>query len=388
MNAVAHHRRHGEPLSRNTRAALGIAALGLAGCAAGLALEPRQTFVSWLIAWWLVLGIALGSIAIVAVHRLTGGAWGGVLLRPLAAAASTMPIVAALAVPLVFATATLFPWARDDAAASELLRAKAWYLNVPFFWLRTALYLAVWTWFAQRLLRDLSGAILVSGAAVRRARAGSIATLIVYAVTITFAAIDWLMSLTPQWYSSTFGLLAALSQALCAFAFCVAWATLAPDSAARAASERDFQDLGNLLLTLAMTWAYLAFTQFLIVWSEDLPHEISWYVERRTIAWQAIAVVVAAVLFGLPLVAMLFRPLKRSRAVLGAVCAAVVAGGWLDVAWLVAPPFRTEGLPVRWTDAAALAAVGGIWFAWFCAVYAPHRRPVAARRAGPEAASA
>ena len=143
MNAATLAARIGNRVAGPVRPALVAGVLGVAGCAAGLALDPQQTFVSWLVAWWFVLGLALGSIAIFSVQRLTGGAWGNVLLRPLAAAAATMPAIALLALPLVFGTATLFPWARADAAASTLLRAKAWYLNEPFFWGRTAVYLIV-----------------------------------------------------------------------------------------------------------------------------------------------------------------------------------------------------------------------------------------------------
>ena len=381
MNAATLAARIGNRVAGPVRPALVAGVLGVAGCAAGLALDPQQTFVSWLVAWWFVLGLALGSIAIFSVQRLTGGAWGNVLLRPLAAAAATMPAIALLALPLVFGTATLFPWARADAAASTLLRAKAWYLNEPFFWGRTAVYLIVWTWMSRSLARDVHAARVADVAMTQRARRRSIAALVVYAVTVTFAAIDWLMSLTPAWYSSTFGLLAALSQALAAFAYCVAWAAFGSPASATAASERDWQDLGNLLLTLAMTWAYLAFTQFLIIWAEDLPHEIAWYVERRTPAWQAVAVALSMLQFALPLVAMLFRPLKRSRAVLGGVCAVVVAAAWLNVGWIVAPPFRSDGAPLRWTDVAALLAVGGFWLAAFHVAATRHPGPRPADRA-------
>jgi hypothetical protein len=361
--------------TRPLRGALVAAAIGIAGCAVGLAVAREQVLVSWLAAWWFVLGIALGSLVITMVHRLTGGAWGTVVAPPLAAAALTTPLVAVLAIPLFFATSTLFAWTHPDASLAALVEAKAWYLNLPFLGVRTAIYLAIWVAIAVGLAHDLRNGFVSADAVDARLRRRSIVALLAYAVTLTFASIDWLMSLTPQWYSTTFGLLAMLGQTLSAFAFCVACASLVPATAGRAATERDWQDMGNLLLMFAMTWAYLAFTQFLIVWAEDLPHEIHWYVLRRTAGWEAVAVALAAVRFGLPLVAMLFRPLKRNRLILGSVCAAVVAAGWLDVAWLVAPSFRQGRFPLHWTDAAAALAVIGIWLAGFIVALAWIRVP-------------
>ena len=350
---------------RFRRRALIAGIVGVIGCLIGLVVDREQLLVSWLVGWWFVLGIALGSMAITMVYRLTGGPWGRVVSPALGAAALTLPLVAVLAIPLFFATGTLFAWTHPDPALVPLVRAKAWYLNLPFFALRNAAYLAIWLAIAVGLARDLRNGVIEADAVDARLRRRSIVALLLYAVTLTFAAIDWLMSLTPQWYSTTFGLLAMLGQTLSAFAFCVACAAFAPSSAGAAATERDWQDMGNLLLMFAMTWAYLAFTQFLIIWAEDLPHEIDWYVMRRSAGWEIVAVALAAVRFGLPLVAMLFRVLKRNRLILGSVCAAVLAAGWLDVAWLVAPPFREGRFPLHWTDAVAALAIVGVWLAGF-----------------------
>jgi len=341
---------------RNRSLIAGSASLVL--CALWGWFAREQFFVSYLVAWLFFLGIALGAMVDLMVSRLTGGAWGELLLRPLEAAMSTLPAIALLGLPLLLGLDQLYAWARPHASqASELLAHKAWYLNVPFFLLRAALYFAVWLFFAHRMR-----ALLGSRTDATQLRRTSIAGLMAYALTVTFAGIDWIMSLTPQWYSTTFGLLTGIAQALAGFATAMvaAGVLVRRNGVAEPGAPRVLQDVGNLLLMFVLTWTYLAFTQYLVIWSEDLPDEIGWYLPRLQTSWYAIAWVLVVFHFALPFTILLFRRAKRSAVWIAGLGMLMLVAQWVDMLWLVAPTFRPAGFRLEWGDLLATAGLGGI----------------------------
>jgi hypothetical protein len=348
------------PLSRRA-GAVGVAAL--LACIVGGLFDRAAFFEAWLVNWLFLLGIALAAMMDVMIHELTGGRWGRVLRPPLEAAMSTMPLVALFAVPLAFGLPALFEWARPDAVAgSDLLKDKQWFLNGTGFIVRNAIWLAVWIAFARALRSQLQS----RGGDPHARRRLCVAGLLVYLVTVTVAAYDWVASLVPEWSSTAVGLRLGVAQFVAAFGFAVPCAVL--DARARKeapkATARDFQDFGNLLLTFCMMWAYIAFTQFFIVWAEDLPRETSWYGPRLTTSWHWLGLVVGFLNFALPVVAMLFRAVKRNPHALALVCALALAGQWLDSVWLIVPSLHREGFVVHWLDVAALLAQGGLWLAY------------------------
>jgi hypothetical protein len=359
-----------------------VAGLGgtLVAALAGIA-APVSFFAAWLFAWLAVLALSLGALANVMIHELTGGEWGFVVRRPLEAALATLPVVAMLGVPLLFGLADLYPWAAPHAPGARL-DAKAWWLDMPFFVARAIVYFAIWIAIATAMRRQWqrhrTNATRLGQPAVRRL---AIVGLAAYAVTMTLASVDWIMARSADWYSTGFGLLVLTSQAYAAFAFAAA-ASAASGAmrGARAVSDdrsdalveranpaRDAQDLGNIVLTYAMLWAYLAFMQFLIIWAEDLPAEIGWYVTRSTPPWKAAAIAVLVLQFALPFAAMLFRDVKRDPRRLGMLCVAVLAGHWLQVAWQVLPSSYGSA---PWIAVAAAIGVGGWWLAAFSHAYA------------------
>ncbi len=345
-----------------------VGALALVLCAIGGVFEPRTFFASWLASWLFVVAIALGGMMNVMIHELTGGHWGLVLRRPLEAAMLTLPLCALLALPLAFGLPVLFEWARPEAvAASDVLQQKRWFLNVPGFLLRNIVWLAVWIAFAVALQRRLASA---GADDVRARRRISVAGLLVYLATVTLFAYDWVASLAPDWNSTAVGLRLGAAQFVAAVSFTVAFTTLDPSGRREAprASAQDYGDFGNLLLTVAMFWAYIAYTQYFIVWSEDLPHGTAWYWPRVSTSWRWLALGVLVLDFALPFTAMLFRGIKRSRVALGVVCLIALAGQWLDSLWLTVPSLRTAGFELHWLDFAALVAQGGLWLAAMIAI--------------------
>jgi hypothetical protein len=356
-----------QALPRLSRRAGVVGIVGLVLTAIGGWLDPDAFFQAWLVSWLFVLGLSLAAMMNAMIHELTGGEWGIVLRPPLEAAMLALPWCAVLALPLAFGLPHLFAWARPEAvAASEALQAKRWFLNTPGFLIRNAVWLIVWSAFAIAFGNRLSASALGDARAKRIAVAGQF----VYLVTVTALAYDWIVSLVPGWSSTAIGVRLGSTQFLGAFAFAVVFAALAPDPrhAGQPPTARDFQDFGNLLLTFAMFWAYIAYMQFFIVWGEDLLRETTWYVPRLQTGWRWLAIIVLILDFALPFVAMLFRVVKRDRLALATVCAIVLAGQWLDTLWLTVPSLRRAGFALHWLDFAALAAEGGLWLAVVSAI--------------------
>jgi len=319
------------------------------------------------------LGVVLGCLAILMMHYLVDGRWGLVIRRVLEAGTRLLPLMLVLFVPLIFGIHELYAWARPAAEAHhELSALQQVYLQVPFFLGRAGLYFAVWlvlAFFLNRWSRqqEQESDVLVIRTRQRRLGLLSGGGLVLYGLTMTFAAVDWLMSLEPQWFSTAYGLLVVTGQLLAAMAFAIlttAW--LARDEPyASVASSEMFHDLGNLLLAFVMLWAYIAFSQFLIIWSGDLPEENRWYLDRAYGGWNWVAVVLVVVHFALPFVLLLSRQITRRAQPLATVAAVLFGIHLVDAFWLVMPACFPGRLHVHWLDIMAPIAVGGLWLAAF-----------------------
>jgi hypothetical protein len=303
------------------------------------------------------------------LQYLTGGAWGVVIRRPCEAAARTLPLVALMFVPIVIGIPNLYPWSHAKVvAADEVLRHKQVYLNVPFFLARAAVYFAGWillSWFFNRWSgrEDREGSARVHRKMAALAGPG----LIFWGFSVTFMAVDWVLSLDPHWFSTIFGMLFMVGQGLSSMAFLIALMVLL--ARRRPMSEvltpRHLHDLGKFLLALVMVWAYFSFSQFLIIWAGNLPEEIPWYLERLRGGWQYVALALVAGHFALPFALLLSRDLKRNFNLLGGIAIGVLLMRMVDLYWLVAPDFRKGQFGLSWMDFAAPAGMGGIWLAYF-----------------------
>jgi hypothetical protein len=349
--------------------ALIVGVVGLVLCAVGAIFRPAQFLQSYLFAYLFTLGLALGSMAILMLQYLTGGDWGVVTRRILESAMRTLPWLAIGFLPIALGVRFLYVWARPAQAAAEGLDYRTEYLNIPFFIVRAIIYFAVWLTMAHRLARwsreqDRGGGAL---GWLKRLRRLSGPGLVVYAVTITFAAYDWVMSLNPEWFSTIFGLLIIGGQALSAMAFVIAVAALLStrEPMASVFQPRHFHDLGKLLLAFVMVWAYLAFSQLLIVWAGDLPQEIAFYAPRMRSSWRWIGVLLIVLHFALPFALLLSRDLKRRAGSLAALAGLVIVMRVMDLFWLVAPEFRRQGLTVDWFDPVTVVGLCGVWLALF-----------------------
>ena len=350
---------------------LGIGVIGLLAAAAGAFLSPGQFFHSYLLAYLLWLGAALGGLALTMLQHLSGGGWGVVLRRIFEAAARTLPWMALFFVPLLFGLRDLYPWADSAAVAGDaLLKEKTLYLNVPFFLARAAFCFAVWIGLALALTRwsadqDRTG----DPALAVRMRNASAIGMVLYFATMTMASIDWAMSLEPHWFSTMYGFLFIIGQALMGLAIAIVTARRlsaeAPMSGVYNAGH--FHDFGKLLFAFTMVWAYLSFSQFLIIWSANLPEEIPWYLHRLDHGWERIGIGLVIFHFAVPFVVLLSRRSKRNAALLAGMALWLIAARLLDLFFMIGPEAYPDGLRFHWLDLAAVIGLGGVWVALFAA---------------------
>ncbi len=348
---------------------VGIAALLLSGLS--FVLDRPQFFRSYLVAYLLWLGVALGCLGMGLLYHLTGGAWGAAIEDILAAAAMTLPFLALLFLPIAFGLPDLYVWAQPSAFRGETTPHQQLYLSVPFFLLRASLYLGVWivlAWIYDRWSRGLARATDPDLAVrLRRLAAGGLVAL---GLTAAFAMIDWTMSLDPTWTSTIYPAMVATGHLLVGFAFAVAvvaWlGSRVPFEFP--ALPRLLNDLGGLLLALVMLWAYLSYSQLLLIWAGNLNEEITWYQARLANGWQWVGLAIIAIEFVIPFILLLSRDVKRSARAMGALALFIVVGRLVDLAWLVEPTFPPAPLVAHWPDVSLALGLGGVWLAVFASL--------------------
>src|SRR3954468_10276665 len=344
-------------------------AAGAAVSPVGLFTNVQQFMQSYLMAYMLCLGVTLGCLALGMVHQLSGGAWGVVIRRPIGAASRTLPGVTLLFLPIAFGVRYLYVWTNADLVAhDEVLQHKHLYLNTPFFLVRAAFYFLVWngisyllnTW---SLEQDRTGDPRIA----RRMQVLSGGGLVAYGLTITFASFDWLMSLEPHWFSTIYGVLIVGGQGLTAMAFLVT--ALVWLSGRRPLSDivvpEHFHDLANLMLAFVKLWAYFSFSQYLIIWSGNLPEEIAWYLHRLQTGWRFVAITLVIFYFTVPFLLLLSRAVKRAPGTIVKVALAILAARLIDLFWLIAPEFHRNGISVSWMDIVLPLTLISIWVGCF-----------------------
>jgi len=340
---------------------------GIAGAVvlAGLAvMDPPQFYRSYLLGYMFWIGLPLGSMALLMLHHLTGGGWGFVIRRLCEASSRTFLLMAVLFLPIVLGIRPLYEWARPEWSAIPHSSFNAMYLSRGAFLVRAVVYFGVWILMGALLSRWSLEEDRTHDAVMHQKMENlSAPGLVIYGFTVTFASIDWVMSLEPKWISSIYGMIFVVIQVLSAMAFLILVARQLADREplASVATPSRFHDLGTLLFAFVMLWAYLSFSQFLIIWSGNLKLEIPWYLVRLTGSWAGIALFLIVFHFAFPFLLLLNRPLKRQKRGLSLVAGGLLLISVVDVYWLVVPAFFPKGPSVHLADVAALAAIGGLW---------------------------
>ena len=334
----------------------------------GVFMAPDQFYRSYLLGYMAWLGVTLGSMAILMLVHLTHGNWGMVIRRILEAATRNVLLMAALFLPLLAGLPRLYPWARPaEVAKDEHLRnLNQTFLSPSMFVVRAIVYFAIWMLLAYLLTAWSSEQDSPNQKSDLRFRNLSAPGLVLYGLTISFAAVDWVMSLDPHWISTIYGLLFLAGQALSAVAFAVVVAVILyryrPMSELLKADH--LHDHGKFMLTFVMVWAYFAFSQWLIIWAGNLPEEITWYMRRLHGGWQYIGLILALFHFVVPFILLLSRNFKRKPQSLVKLAVWLIVMRFIDLFWMIAPNFH-ENLHVTLWDIVVPVAIGGIWLGLF-----------------------
>jgi hypothetical protein len=354
-------------LQRNALVAGGIA---LILCIFGAIKSPQVFFPSYLMAYLLVLGLALGSLGLLMLQHLTGGDWGIVIRRPLESATRTLPLLAVLFLPIVFGMKYLYgAWLDPDKVREEPLSAmQQSYLTAHGFYIRAIIYFLVWIglmaifnrWSREQDVNPADRAL--------RQRFKMLAGpgIILYVFVMTFAAIDWVMSISPHWASTIYGFLFVAGQLISAMSLMIAVVVLLSRTPPMAGliQKRHIHDLGKLLLAFVMLFAYFDFSQLLIIWSGNQPEEITFYRTRLYGEWGFVAVIVLLFHFFVPFFLLLSRDLKRNPRLLPKVAIWMIVMRLVDLFWMTRPEFTARAVP-SWIDFVVPIALIGVWLAFF-----------------------
>ena len=343
------------------------AVLGAGACAILGAANPKQFFFSWLVSFLFFLSLGLGALFFVLIQYAAQGGWGIVLRRIGETTFATLPVMAALFLPVYFGLHDLYSWTVPGAAGHDaLLRWKAPYLNVSFFLIRAALYFGIWSFIAILYYRGSRGQDATGDPGVSaRLRRFAGPAIIVLALTQTFASIDWIVSLAPHWYSTMFGVyfFAGSFVGFIALLSVVSVAMRQAGLLDALITAEHLHDIGKLLFGFTAFWGYIAFSQFLLMWYANLPEETFWYKVRIEGSWMPVSLLLMAGHFGIPFFYLMGRTVKRNGATLAIGGAWVLAMHFVDLYWLVMPTLHPEGFRPSALDVAALVAVGGCFVA-------------------------
>ncbi len=360
--------------------ALGMGGIALIVMAVGAYFNTEQALRSWLLGFIFWGGIAIGSLGVLMLQYLTGGAWGVVIRRVVEAGSRTLPVVVLLFVPIAIGVYThnIYEWTHMDPH-EHAIEARGPYLTTWFWILRSLVYFVIWgvmvyllnKWGADQ---DKTTTVEESRLILEKASRFSGPTMVIYALVVTFAVVDWVMTLDPHWFSTMWGLLFVAGWGLSCFCFSVAVLAFLVDKSPMngVLGKRHFHDIGKLMLALVMVWAYFNFSQFLIIWSGNLPEETGWYLTRMKGGWAYIGVGLILFHFAFPYLLLLKRDFKRQANLLALIAVFILFMRLVDMFYQIGPSYRVSpgGLEqgafhISWMDFVAPIAVGGIWLWYF-----------------------
>ena len=353
---------------RAIRAFLLVGFLGIAANGVIPALRSCRFFSSYLVAFSFWLSISLGCFFFVMLHHLTGARWSIVIRRIAELLMANLPLMAIFFLPLIFGIQDIYHWSHTEAVEHDVLLAKKnSYLNTPFFILRAAGYFIVWSFFARLLYRtSLDQDRAFDAKQILRFRRISAPGMTLFALTCTFAAFDWLMSTDAHWYSTIFGVyffagsvVAALSAITLIILFLRRRGILE-----REITGEHYHDLGKLIFAFTILWAYMAFSQYFLIWYANIPEETAWFHHRWRDGWKAVSVLLPIAHFAVPFLVLLSRTAKRNPRILAFVCIWLLIFHWVDLAWLVHPNYPSETRLIRPSDVTLWFGIGG-FFLWF-----------------------
>jgi hypothetical protein len=346
--------------------------IGLAVSMVGWLVDSPRFYHAWLVAFAFWVSISLGGLFFTMLHHLVNAQWSTVIRKLSEAVTAPLPIMAIFFVPIIVGMHDLYHWTHaDEVAHSAVLQWKAPYLDETFFVIRTVIFFAVWCWLSMRLthlsrLQDKGHTPEITA----KLRKTSAYGMLLFALTVTFAGFDWLMSLDPHWYSTIFGVYFFSGGLLTVICFLTA-ATLLMRRAGVLAEQitvEHYHDLGKLMFGFIIFWSYIAFSQYLLIWYANIPEETVWYLDRWRGSWKAVSLMLVFGYFAVPFLVMIFRGVKRTLSVLGLVAVWLLFMHWVDLYWLVLPSYQEAetGAHFDWWDLTTMIGIGGVflWSFW------------------------
>jgi hypothetical protein len=345
--------------------------------------DPSRSMFAYLNAFIVALSLGLGSLAFVLIQHVTRAGWSMVVRRIPETVISLMPLFIIFFIPIALFTHDIFPWTHEMDA---ILEKKAGYLNESFFLMRSFGYLLIWAvmgvWFYQvSLAQDVGSRFELT----KNMQAVSAPCIIIFALTLTFASFDWIMSLQPHWYSTIFGVYFFAGSILFAQSFITLMAMILQKAGLlkTVITAEHYHDLGKLMFGFTIFWAYIAFSQFMLYWYGNIPEEIEFYTHRLHHGWGVLSWAMPIGHFFIPFFALMSRVLKRVKLILTINCLWIMVVHLADIYWLIMPayhdPHVEEGPPffsVTLSDALALLGIASVFFGAF--LYVLSRRKILA----------
>ncbi|HWP30385.1 MAG TPA: hypothetical protein VNK96_01475 [Fimbriimonadales bacterium] len=356
--------------SRLQTVGLIIGIVGFALLATAYFANPTSFFESYLFGFMVWLTPTLGCLGLTLLYNMVRATWGYPIIRFFEAGTRVLPLMALLSIPIFIGIKYIYPWANpEEVAHDKVLQEKtAIFLTQPFFILRAVIYFGIWLLLMVWLNKWSRKEDETSDASYADKRSNlSAPGAVFFVICVTIAVTDLVMSLEPHWYSTIFGLLNVVGEALFALALAIIFMVIVRDRYPFSSllERKNWRDVGNLTLTLVVLWAYMSFSQLLITWSGNLPEEITYYAARSEGNWRWFGGVLIFLHFFLPFFLLLSSHVKRTPRLLGAVAAWIVIMRIADIIWFVLPSFHRESAQFYWSDAAAFFAFGGIWVFYF-----------------------
>lgn len=354
--------------------ALGIGAAGIAASVAGFFIDHKTFFFAYLVAFMFWMAIALGGLFFTMIHHLVGAEWSIVIRRIPETLASAIPMMAILFIPIALGVHDLYEWSHEEIVAQDpILRHKSGWLNPTFFVIRAYVYFGIWTLVAWTLYKA-SLAQDEGKDVTEKMRGVSAPSMILFALSLTLAAFDWLMSLDPHWFSTIFGVYVFAGSWWATLGFVVLFTMhlRKKSKLGEAMTIEHYHDLGKLMFGFTVFWTYIGFSQFMLIWYGNIPEETIWYKHRWEHGWQYVSLLLVVGHFIAPFLVLIFRASKRNLAVMKTMAIWFLIMEFVDLYWIIMPNFTIvnpdahHGLHFSWQHLATMAGVGGtfLWFVW------------------------
>ncbi len=354
--------------------ALVVGFIGLLILASGFFVDQKQFFFSYLTAFVFWMTFVWGAMFFSFLHHLTGADWSIVLRRILETVMMTIPLMAVLFVPVLLGMFDLYHWSHADVVAADpILLKKSIYLNPVFFTIRTVLYFTIWFFLARGLYKtSLAQDDGAQPKQIEKMKKISAPGMILFAITITFASFDWLMSLDAHWYSTIFGVYIFGGSLLAILTFMVIFGSYLRNKGVLTdtITVEHYHDLGKFLFGFVIFWGYIGFSQYFLIWYANIPEETIWYLERWEGSWKIVTMTIVFGHFVIPFLLLMPRAMKRNLKVLKIIAIFILIMHWIDLYWLVMPSLHHDGASISWMDLAGFLGIGGLFLGFFMRRYA------------------